>query len=83
MPLRKRIFASEYDLGSEETELPMTTSSAVVSQPIDLSPPRNPRRWIALAVVLVGTFVAALDFLIVSVAIPSIQHVNVKRIVAL
>ncbi|MDN4055027.1 hypothetical protein QPK32_18290 [Massilia sp. YIM B02763] len=34
----------------------------------------DPRRWAMFAVLLVGSFLPPLDFFIVNVALPSIQH---------
>ena len=38
------------------------------------SPPADPKRWLALAVLLVATFMDLLDATVVNVAIPSVQH---------
>jgi len=52
----------------------MTTASteptAIHHTPL-LEQPADPRRWLALLVILTGTFVVVLDFFIVNVAIPS------------
>ena len=48
----------------------MTHTTAI---PRALGAPLDPRRWAALAVLLVGAFLAPLDFFIVNVAMPAIR----------
>ncbi|MBY4945062.1 MFS transporter [Cupriavidus respiraculi] len=45
---------------------------AMLIQPLEPAVP-DPRRWLALAVLLTGTFLPPLDFFIVNVALPSIR----------
>lgn len=52
---------------------PNETSAPTVPAP-EQSGPVDPKRWLALTVVLVAAFMDLLDVTIVNVAIPSIQH---------
>src|SRR5271154_3815124 len=53
----------------------MSNSTAVAApiQAAGIAETADPRRWLALAVLLTGAFLAPLDFFIVNVALPSIS----------
>jgi EmrB/QacA subfamily drug resistance transporter len=52
-----------------------STASADAAAPaLELARASDPRRWLALAVLMVGGFMDLLDTTIVNVAVPSIQH---------
>src|SRR5437764_13481438 len=50
--------------------MPMSSTSAILA--FDDARP-DPRRWTALAILLVGAFLPPLDFFIVNIALPSIR----------
>src|SRR5439155_26861832 len=49
------------------------SATSVMSTPVVPADTPDPGRWASLAVVLTGAFLAALDFFIVNVSIPSIR----------
>ena len=51
----------------------MPEDSEPARMPVDLVDAPDPRRWAALAVLLVGAFLAPLDFFIVNVAMPAMS----------
>jgi EmrB/QacA subfamily drug resistance transporter len=62
--------------GSQRRERPSQRSLAAAVPPKGPEPAveRDPRRWIALAVVMLASFLGVLDFFIVNVSIPAIQE---------
>jgi EmrB/QacA subfamily drug resistance transporter len=51
----------------------MTTHELTTNGGLDVAATRKANRWLALPIVLAGTFMVVLDFFIVNVALPSIQ----------
>ncbi|HEY6377771.1 MAG TPA: MFS transporter [Candidatus Dormibacteraeota bacterium] len=51
-----------------------TVGTSAAAAPVDAEPAPDPRRWLALGVVLTATFMVLIDVSIVNVAIPSIQN---------
>jgi EmrB/QacA subfamily drug resistance transporter len=57
-----------------KVRLQTRTAAHAAEPPAEVSsPPPDPRRWLVLAVVLMASFLGALDFFIVNVSIPSIK----------